>query len=86
MPQNSYSNGTFNIQKINSYHTYLKELINNRFRGVSTKYLNNCIAYYNFIHCGKNKRMKKIIDLQNCVLYTKYNDDFKGSNRPAISA
>ena len=86
MPEGAYSNGTFNIQKVNSYHTYLQELINIRFRGVSTKYLNNYIVYYNFLHCGQNKRSKKIIDLQDYIFKVERNDLIKGSNRPAIPA
>ena len=86
MPVGAYSNGTFNIQKINSYHTYLKELINIRFRGVSTKYLNNYVIYYNFLHCGQNKRSKKIIDLQDYIFKLERNDLIKGNNRPAIPA
>ena len=86
MPQGEYSNGTFNIQKINSYHSYFKDLINHNFRGVSTKYLNNYIVYYNFLHCGQNKRSKKIIDLQDYIFKVERNDLIKGSNRPAIPA
>ena len=86
MTEGAYSNGTFNIQKVNSYHTYLQELINIRFRGVSTKYLNNYILYYNFLHCGQNKRSKKIIDLQNYIFKVEKNDLIKGRNRPAIPA
>lgn len=86
MPQGEYSNGTFNIQKINSYHSYFKDLINHNFRGVSTKYLNNYIVYYNFLHCGQNKRSKKILDLQDYIFKVERNDLIKGNNRPAIPA
>lgn len=82
----TYSNGTFNIQRVNSYHSEFKRLINFYFKGVATKYLNNYIVYYNFLHCGDSKRKKKIIDLQDYVFKTKCNNLLKGTNRPAIPA
>ena len=82
----TYTNGTFNIQKINSYHTYFKDLINNRFRGVATKYLNNYIVYYNFVNISKSDRNKKILDLQDYVFKTNCKDLIKGNMRPAIPA
>ena len=74
------------IYKKNSYHSYFKDLINHNFRGISTKYLNNYIVYYNFLHCGQNKRNKKILDLQHYIFKVERNDLIKGSNRPAIPA
>ena len=86
MPKGEFSNGTFNIEKINSYHSGFKRLINAYFKGVSTKYLNNYIVYYNFIEMPKNSRNNKIVDLQDYVFKTKCKDLLKGSNRPAIPA
>ena len=39
--------GTFNIAKINSYHSILKMFIIYNFKGVSTKYLNNYLIWNN---------------------------------------
>ena len=44
------------------------------------------IVYYNFLHCGQNKKSKKIIDLQDYIFEVERNDLIKDSNRPAIPA
>lgn len=41
------SKGTFNIAKINSYHSILKMFIIYNFRGVATNYLNNYLIWNN---------------------------------------
>lgn len=46
--------GLFHIQNVNSYHGRLKGWLY-RFRGVSTKYLNNYLAFFNFLEIVKNK-------------------------------
>ena len=84
IPDNKYSNGTFNIQKINNYHSQLKGFINYTFKGVSTKYLNNYIVYHNFLNISKDDRNKKILDLQDYIYNTNCKGIFKGSKRPAI--
>ena len=48
-----HTNGPFNIQLRNNYHSQLKEMVNGRFRGVATKYLNNYIVYHNLINFSK---------------------------------
>lgn len=52
-------NGTFNIQMLNNYHGQFKDLINHRFRGVSTKHLNNYIVYHNFVNYSKGSEDEK---------------------------
>ena len=47
------SNGLFNIQMVNNYHSRLKGLITHRFKGVATKYLNNYLVYHNFVNFAK---------------------------------
>ena len=47
------SNGLFNTQKVNNYHSRLKDLITHRFKGVATKYLNNYLVYHNFVNFAK---------------------------------
>ena len=44
--------GTFNIQRINSYHSQLRLFIG-RFKGVSTKYLNNYLIWNNAVRYCK---------------------------------
>ena len=71
MPENTYSNGTFNIQKVNSYHSGFKRLINSFFKGVATEYLNNYIVYYIFLSYGENKRSKRLLIYK--TMYLKLN-------------
>ena len=49
----------YNIQKVNSFHTSLKNLINHVYRGVSTKHLNGYIAWTAFTF-KKNRLELKI--------------------------
>ena len=49
IPRKKYTNGAFNIQLLNNYHSQLKEMINVIFNGVSTKYLNNYV-YNNMVN------------------------------------
>ncbi len=37
IPRNKYSNGSFNIQVVNNYHSRLKSMLVYNFKGVSTK-------------------------------------------------
>lgn len=73
-----YTNGSFNIQTINSYHSELKRLIIGNFKGVATKYLNNYIVYHNFVNFAKDNFMNKLNILANFIFKTKYN--IKGYN------
>jgi len=52
------SKGIYNIQRINSYHSQLKRFINH-FNGVSTKYLNNYIAWHNFVNIAPEGYIEK---------------------------
>ena len=45
--------GDFNIQRINSYHSHLKQWML-RFYGVASKYLNNYLLWYNFMFYTRN--------------------------------
>ena len=44
------TNGTYDIQRINSYHSRIKEFTRH-FHGVSTKYLDNYLTWYNVMFC-----------------------------------
>ena len=45
--------GAFNIQLLNNSYSKLKKQINNRFNGVSTKYLNNYLVYHTMVNFSK---------------------------------
>ena len=53
------SKGIYNIQHINSYHSQLKNFMY-RFKGVSTKYLNNYLAWHNFVNYSKETYKEKL--------------------------
>lgn len=50
--------GIFHIQYINSYHSRLKDFVG-RFKGVSTKYLNNYIVWNNLVVFAKETTAEK---------------------------
>lgn len=66
-----YTNGSFNIQTINSYHSELKRLVIGNFKGVATKYLNNYIVYHNFVNFAKDSFTNKLSILTNFVFKIK---------------
>ena len=55
IPRNKYTNGAFNIQIINNYHSILKSILVYNFKGISTKYLNNYLVYHNFVNFAKRE-------------------------------
>lgn len=59
IPRNKHKNGVFNIQLLNNYHSQLKGMINIRFKGVATKYLNNYLVYHNFVNFAKESEPEK---------------------------
>lgn len=59
IPRNKHKNGVFNIQLLNNYHARLKGMINIRFKGVATKYLNNYLVYHNFVNFAKESEIEK---------------------------
>lgn len=61
---NVSSCGLYNIQRINSYHSRLKNFID-RFNGVSTKLLNNYLVYNNFVNYAKETYTEKVRILTN---------------------
>lgn len=50
--------GIYNIQHINSYHSQLKKFMRG-FNGVSTKYLNNYLAWHNLVNYAKKNDAEK---------------------------
>lgn len=61
IPRNKHQNGVFNIQLLNNYHACLKGMINIRFKGVATKYLNNYLVYHNFVNFAKEIEKESIL-------------------------
>ena len=70
IPRNKHSNGSFNIQVVNNYHSRLKSMLVYNFKGVSTKYLNNYLVYHNFVNFVKESRKDKEQILLNHILNT----------------
>ena len=66
-----HAEGTFNIQLMNNYHSQLKEMVNGRFRGVSTKYLNNYIVYHNLVNFSNGTESFKKETMFNFTLSTR---------------
>lgn len=62
-------NGRHGIQRINNYHSRLKQFID-RFNGVSTKYLNNYLVWHNFVNISREHKMAKEQTLFNFLLRT----------------
>lgn len=71
IPRGKHTNGSSNIQTVNSYHSELKRMIDYYFKGVATKYLNNYIVYNNFVNFAKNTFQNKLNKLENFVFTTK---------------
>jgi hypothetical protein len=66
-----HTEGPFNIQLLNSYHERLKDMVNRRFRGVSTKYLNNYLVYHNLVNFSKGTDSFKEETMFNFTLSTR---------------
>lgn len=60
------------IQMINNYHSRLKKKINDDFRGVSSKWLPNYIAWFNFSQFHKAGKGHKIRHLLSWVMTCQY--------------
>ena len=68
--------GIYNIQHINSYHSELKRFMD-RFKGVSTKHLNNYLIWHNFVNYAPESEVDKRVILlkfaltQNMVIHVR---------------
>ena len=72
-------NGIYNLSSINNYHSQLKTFMR-KFNGVSTKYLNNYLIWYNMVKHAKNTFTEKEAILKEHVLTTQ-----QSSSRTSIS-
>lgn len=70
IPRGKHKSGSFNINTVNSYHSELKRLIDHYFKGLATKYLNNCIVYNNFVNFAIDTYSNKISILQDFTFST----------------
>lgn len=68
--RNKHKNGVFNIQLLNNYYAQLKGMINIRFKGVATKYLNNYLVYHNLVNFSKGSMEHKEEVMRDFVLIT----------------
>ncbi len=83
--KNKDTNGSFNIQMINLYHSILKAMLVYIFKGVSTKYLNNYLIYRNFVNFAKETRSdKEQIFFKRIVSANCINKSINVANRPAV--
>ena len=85
IPRNKHTNGMFNIQLLNNYHGQLKGMIDRRFNGVATKYLNNYLVYHNFVNFAKDTEAEKTVILFDFIQTTKcLSKSSEIKNRPAV--
>lgn len=76
--------GIYNIQHFNSYHSMLKVFMY-RFRGVSTKYLNNYLIWNNFVNYARETYKEKLVILLNHIIVININTTFRElSKRPPL--
>ena len=61
----------FNIQLVNYYHSELKRMIDIRFRGVATKYLNNYVVWHNLVNFANGGEDEKEMVMRDFTLTTK---------------
>ena len=85
IPRKHHSVGNFNINTVNNYHKQFKELIIGRFHGVSTKYLNNYLAYNQYVNFAKGSEEEKQNRIEALLIATSFSKNIKQlTNRPAV--
>jgi transposase-like protein len=72
--------GTYHVQNINGYHSRLKQFIR-RFKGVSTKYLNNYLVWCNVIQESAKSRIELLKLAVKAVVFDTWADII---DRPAV--
>ena len=71
IPRKKHVSKGFNIQLVNSYHSELKRMINGRFKGVATKYLNNYVVWHNLVNFASGGEDEKEMVMRDFTLTTK---------------
>lgn len=59
--------GGLGIQCVGAYHAHLKSMVEDRFRGVATKYLNNYIVWHNFAGHARESFEEKLAILSRFI-------------------
>ena len=85
IPRKRHAVGAFNINTVNNYHKQLKNLINHRFHGVSTKYLNNYLVYNQYVNFAKGSKETKQARIEDLLTTITFSKNIKQlTNRPAV--
>jgi hypothetical protein len=71
IPNGLTSIDAYHVQNINAYHSRLKHFIS-RFKGVSTKYLNNYLVWNNVIQEGKRSRITLLNLCAKAITFTRW--------------
>ena len=72
--------GVYHVQNVNAYHSRLKHFLR-RFKGVSTKYLNNYLVWNNAIQEGGRSRITLLKLCMKAMVFTRWHGI---SCRPAV--
>ena len=72
--------GVYHVQNVNAYHSRLKHFLR-RFKGVSTKYLNNYLVWNNAIQEGGRSRITLLKLCMKAMVFTRWHNI---TDRPAI--
>lgn len=84
LPNTRAKKGEYHILNVNSFHSGLKDHFLPRFRGVSTRYLNNYLIWHNYIYVKKKSR---IALLKMCIknpIDTKWTNVSDRQARPPV--
>lgn len=85
IPRKRHAAGAFNINTVNNYHKQLKNLINHRFQGVSTKYLNNYLVYNQYVNFAKGSEETKQARIESLLTTISFSKNIKQlTNRPSV--
>lgn len=85
IPRHKHTANGFNIQMVNYYHSELKRMIDIRFRGVATKYLNNYVVWHNLVNFARGSEEEKEMVMRDFTLTTKCLSFWKKNlTRPAV--
>ena len=85
IPRKRHVANGFNIQLVNYYHSELKRMIDIRFRGVATKYLNNYVVWHNLVNFAHGTEGEKEMVMKDFTLTTKCLSFWKKNlTRPAV--
>lgn len=70
IPRKRHTAQGFNIQLVNYYHSALKAMVDIRFKGVATKYLNNYVVWHNLVNFANGSIGEKEVTMRDFVFTT----------------